>query len=337
MSRDVRRSSLKNARASDIDNGVCAQHRQKVSGRHLHPPGFRFLIDAHNSVVHDLAVEQLYCDLDRLYASNTAHVYRKTLLDAISEGFKPCEECIGERASDAFTGRNTVLLVIKLPARRMRAVEAVAQRELFNRSVTEDLSNNKGDQEELFQLVNRYNAGSFLYQAHREAKRERHPKYWGEPDAVFSLYGSSEPTLGRDDDFLGDIFVPRAILSDEATVHEYGVAFIKGVLELQTFKRALSKLARMHRYRDLAVYCHSCESIDDWVIHREDAICSSATGVLTPQPITTVSVTTQPLEPVIAEPVFAEPVFAEKCWKAKRYVCGWRTGYFQCWWEEYEI
>jgi hypothetical protein len=254
-----------------------AKHGYKIKGRKDLINCGRFLVDNEDMIIHDLAREKDNCELDPLFEQKKAETYTKSLRDAISEGFVTCEECIGTSPKETFEGKNTVLYVMNLPIRSGDPMDGVLERESFKRRLS-IIHNNPSDEQSLARILTRHKVGSVFYQASRLRTKKNDPTVWGEPDVVFPFNPNQRPTLSSSDDVLTDMLVPSAILNDENKLQEFAATFTGALLEVHTIRQSFKKHAHRYGYRDLAIYAHICDTVDDWLIHRPSPKCSYDSG-----------------------------------------------------------
>jgi hypothetical protein len=80
------------------------------------------------------------------------------------------------------------------------------------------------------------------------------------------------------DDVLTDVFVPRRILGDRAKAETFARRLMRDVFQIATVRDSFRKHFRRHGYRDIAVFGHPCETVDDWIVPKPRPECSVASG-----------------------------------------------------------
>lgn len=256
-----------------------AKHRMKLESRKGLAECGRFLLDTERRVIHDLAMEKDTCEFENLFASGNARSHAGSLQDAMAEGFMAHEDCLGESPADTFEGSRTLLLVANVPKHSATPIEVVIEREEFKKRLFAGLLNNRSDEDALNRILSEAGAQAWWYQLRQLEQEDLDPDAWGEPDVVFALNLKGRPaSLSREDDILADFYVPRSVFADENKLRDFARKFLAKLLEVPTMRKSLDGHARRYDYRDLAVYVHSCNSVDEFVIHRTRPKCTSSSG-----------------------------------------------------------
>jgi len=233
----------------------------------------RFICDSEGRLVHDLAREKPSCGVDDLLSRGVATTFCESLEKAISAGYGVCPDCIGRSPTDTFAGDSTVLFVLYLPARGATPLDGVLEREAFGLRLGA-IHNDRDDEARLVSAIDGNKARGVFYQAFRRQSQGDELTGSGAPDKIVSLGGGTQGA----DDVLVDMFVPRSVSGNADALHETAEKLVQELMSIGVIRRALEVHARRYRYRDLAVYFHSCESVDDWVRHRPNAKCSSSSS-----------------------------------------------------------
>ncbi|MEX2227501.1 MAG: hypothetical protein WEB52_13745 [Dehalococcoidia bacterium] len=247
---------------------------QRIASRKRIPAGTRFVADRGTGLVHDLSRERPYCGLEQAFSSGTAETFLRPLSKAKASGLRMDDVCIGARPSDTFDGTKTVLLQMYTPPRKADVGLDLNERLDFHLRLVVGFERNR-DRALMHERLARLRVPSVFYQAMRIPEGQEDGAAWGEPSTTIAL----QPDFGAPaDDVRADLFIPRSIEDDERSVDRFTGRVMAALFGVKTVKTAFAKHFARHGYRDLQVYGHLCDTVDDRILPRAHADCSQDTG-----------------------------------------------------------
>jgi hypothetical protein len=246
---------------------------QKIASRKRIPAGTRFVADRSTGLIHDLARERPYCGLEDAFRSGTAEAFMRPLSKAKSTGLRVDEACIGGKPNDTFDGSKTVLLQMYAPPRDPDVLRDLNERLDFHLRLAIGFERH-GDRPEMHERLARLKIPAVFYQAMRITYPRRDNTVWGEPSATIEVNAAAGP--GQD--VLADLFIPRALDADEASIDRLAQRVMNALFRVKSVRTAFAKHFVRHGYRRLLVHGHVCDTVDEWIVPRPRADCGQDTG-----------------------------------------------------------